>query len=254
MVDETEKKTKRNVAVRRGHQVTTADEGPLLPLTSSSSQNERDHHPSSPPPSGNNNRTTTAFLIPSVLKFSVRDRKDATAKRRFRVEVPTRMLNYVVLVFFVLPLFLFLYREMHLHNESDAHFKAEHYIHVDTQDVLSHLLDKPANSTTVRSSTHVSLGTKEASRSKSLKSPLSKSKVVEAGEADDVIPLEDVREEEPEVVHKNATVTTLDASSSPDPPEKEAESKETSVTSKERYVTHASKENSGARRRKRRRQ
>ena len=38
--------------------------------------------------------------------WSVRDRTDATAKRGFRVQVPKRLLAYVMLVFFVLPLLL----------------------------------------------------------------------------------------------------------------------------------------------------
>jgi hypothetical protein len=236
MVDENEKKTKRNVAVRIGHKVTTADEDPLLPLTSSQSECER---PSDPPHSALIG--SAACLIPSMLKFSVRDKKDAAAKRGFRVEFPTRMLNYVVLVFFVLPLFLFAYRELHIHDEEGhAHYKAEHYIHVDTQDVLSHLLDKPANRTT----------TQEASKTKSLKSPPSQGKVAAAGETGALNTLEAVRKEGPKVFHQNATATTPDASSSSessdrDPSEEKAESKVTPLT-------HASKKDPENHQRKRR--
>jgi hypothetical protein len=48
--------------------------------------------------------------------YSVRDRRDATAKRAFKVQVPKRMLYYTMTVFLVLPLALFLWKEMHLDN------------------------------------------------------------------------------------------------------------------------------------------
>jgi hypothetical protein len=247
MVDENEKKTKRNVVGRRGHQVTTADEAPLLPLTSS--QPER---PSAPPRSGNlllppprgSGSGSAASIIPSMLKkFNVRDKKDVTAKRRFRVQVPTRMLKYVVLVFFVLPLVLFIYREMHLHDEvHHAHYKPEHYMHVDTQEVLFHLLDKPANSTTTTmASSTISLGSKDASKIESLAAPESQSQgqvVVAADDTADLATQEEARKEDPKVFFndQNATATTPDTESGPkaaaeDPPEKEAEIKDASPVS-----------------------
>ena len=63
--------------------------------------------------------------------------------RMFDVQIPKRMLNYVVLVFVVLPLFAFLYKELHPSKiEDHAHFKPERF-HGDsstTNEVLSHLL------------------------------------------------------------------------------------------------------------------
>lgn len=50
--------------------------------------------------------------------YSVRDRRDATAKRAFKVQVPKRMLYYTMTVFLVLPLALFLWKEMHLDNHA----------------------------------------------------------------------------------------------------------------------------------------
>jgi hypothetical protein len=254
MVDENEKKTKRDVPVRRGNQVTTADQDTLLPLISSHTERSSAPPPRSgnarfppsrsgsgllqyPPPrsSASNSAASAISIIPSMLKFNVRDKKDATAKRRFQVAIPTRMLNYVVLVFFVLPLFLFIYKEMHLGNEEHAHFKAEHYIHVDTQDVLSHLLDKPVNRTAAAASS-ISFGTKEASKTESsltALSPQSQGLVAAAGDIDDLattIGEAEARKEEPKVFNQNqnTTTTTPDAASvsSPkqqDPPEKEAE-------------------------------
>jgi hypothetical protein len=52
--------------------------------------------------------------------YALRDRRDATAKRAFKVQVPKRMLYYTILVFLVLPLALFLWKEMHLDNH-DVH-------------------------------------------------------------------------------------------------------------------------------------
>ena len=48
-----------------------------------------------------------------TFEFSVRDTSDATAKRGFRVQVPKKILAYVIMVFFILPLTLFLYVEIH---------------------------------------------------------------------------------------------------------------------------------------------
>lgn len=122
---------------------------------------------------------------------------------------------------------------MHLGNEEHAHFKAEHYIHVDTQDVLSHLLDKPVNRTAAAASS-ISFGTKEASKTESsltALSPQSQGLVAAAGDIDDLattIGEAEARKEEPKVFNQNTTTTTPDAASvsSPkqqDPPEKEAE-------------------------------
>lgn len=64
---------------------------------------------------GESSRTKTRMGIeaPSgTFEFSVRDHSDATAKRGFRVQVPRRILCYTLLVFFILPIFLFLYVEM----------------------------------------------------------------------------------------------------------------------------------------------
>jgi hypothetical protein len=53
--------------------------------------------------------------------YSVRDRRDATAKRAFKVQVPKKMLYYTMTVFLVLPLALFLWKEMHLDNHHESH-------------------------------------------------------------------------------------------------------------------------------------
>jgi hypothetical protein len=50
-------------------------------------------------------------------------------------------MKYVGLVFLVLPLFLFLYRETH-EVKPEAHYKPERFHNEDTGQILSHLLDK----------------------------------------------------------------------------------------------------------------
>eukprot|EP00545_Synedropsis_sp_CCMP1620_P003294 CAMPEP_0119014442 /NCGR_PEP_ID=MMETSP1176-20130426/9743_1 /TAXON_ID=265551 /ORGANISM="Synedropsis recta cf, Strain CCMP1620" /LENGTH=261 /DNA_ID=CAMNT_0006967621 /DNA_START=118 /DNA_END=900 /DNA_ORIENTATION=+ len=73
-----------------------------------------------------------------AFEFSVRDHSDATAKRGFRVQVPKRIICYTVIVFFVLPIFLFVYVEMHKHSLKK---QAARYHTFDITKVLPHLLD-----------------------------------------------------------------------------------------------------------------
>jgi hypothetical protein len=76
------------------------------------------------------NKLPHGHAVPTHTKskfeiYSVRDRRDATAKRAFKVQVPKRMLYYTILVFLVLPLALFLWKEMHLDNHAN-HDPATH--------------------------------------------------------------------------------------------------------------------------------
>lgn len=71
-----------------------------------------------------------------TFEFSVRDHSDATAKRGFRVQVPTRMLCYTILVFFVLPIALFLYFEMIKQSQKR---QAARYHSLDHNKVLPHV-------------------------------------------------------------------------------------------------------------------
>lgn len=76
--------------------------------------------------------------LPTLFhKFDVRDRKDASAKRRFRVNLPKPMLVVLTVIFLIVPMLIFFYKEVHMgHNE--AHYKSEKFINVDTHDVMSH--------------------------------------------------------------------------------------------------------------------
>lgn len=77
------------------------------------------------------------------FEISLRDKSDATAKRGFRVQVPKRMLSYVVLVFLVAPLSLFLWMEVHRvassHGQHNNEKVPEDHFH---HDVLSLLTDE----------------------------------------------------------------------------------------------------------------
>ena len=81
------------------------------------------------------NAQVLASATTGKFEFSVRDHSDATAKRGFRVQVPTRMLCYTILVFFVLPIALFLYFEMikQSHKRQAARYHAN-----DQSKVLPH--------------------------------------------------------------------------------------------------------------------
>jgi hypothetical protein len=76
--------------------------------------------------------------LPKHLDFSYRDPSDATAKRRFQVKVPTKILIVLALVFLFIPGLIFLHKEMHIHEDHyESHFKTEKYIHVNTDEVFS---------------------------------------------------------------------------------------------------------------------
>jgi hypothetical protein len=95
------------------------------------------------------------------FEISLRDKNDATAKRAFRVQVPKRMLTYTVCIFFVAPLFLFGYFQVHtraIHHQANHHgdVKAvvvhEHF----SKDILSLLTDeKEAEENAVVNSTDI---------------------------------------------------------------------------------------------------
>lgn len=82
------------------------------------------------------------------FEFSVRDHSDATAKRGFRVQVPKRIMCYTMLVFVVIPVFLFVYVEMHKKSSGKHAKHGDRYYSYDINKVLPHLLEDGSNSTT----------------------------------------------------------------------------------------------------------
>jgi hypothetical protein len=148
MEDPDELTRKRNVVSRRP-QASAEEMRPFLPTPSLSTPSKPSVIP--PPRSGQ---------LPSRFHIDVRDKRDASAKRRFRVNLPKPILAILVLVFVVVPLLIFFYKEVHIHeNHDEAHFKPEKFINVDTHDVLSHFLDnKHQNNTKLSPEQSVSPG------------------------------------------------------------------------------------------------
>jgi hypothetical protein len=95
------------------------------------------------------------------FEFSVRDHSDATAKRAFRVQVPKRIIFYTTLVFFVLPVFLFIYVEMHKRSSSAADQKnrnSERYFSYDISKVLPHLMEEEVADSLLQNGTSTTPG------------------------------------------------------------------------------------------------
>lgn len=74
--------------------------------------------------------------IPRHIDISYRDKTDVSAKRRFQVKVPFRLMTILGLVFLILPFLVFLHKELHMHEDQYiSHYKSENYAHVNTKDV-----------------------------------------------------------------------------------------------------------------------
>lgn len=119
-----------SAATKRGHKVVSRRLAPtneeVRPLVPSKSPGGGKSNPPGPPRSGQ-------F---GVLPQYNNTEKDDHNKRRYRVNVPYRMLCVLAMVFLLIPLLIFFYKETHIHKEHD-HFKPERYVNVNTQDVLS---------------------------------------------------------------------------------------------------------------------
>ena len=141
---------KRKNVTRRGATASVEETRSFLPTTTTSAHPSTATSPSkmmnlfSPSTLMHHSKSATT----SLFQLDVRDRKDASAKRRFRVNIPKKMMVILALVFLIAPLIVFLYKEAHIHeNHDESHFKPEKYINVDTHDVMAHFLDhqQPAN-------------------------------------------------------------------------------------------------------------
>mmetsp|Transcript_18541 Transcript_18541/g.45924 ORF Transcript_18541/g.45924 Transcript_18541/m.45924 type:complete len:186 (-) Transcript_18541:68-625(-) len=83
-----------------------------------------------------------SFLVPSMFQIKVRDKNDATAKKKFQVNVPTRMLVVLGLVFVLMPMSVFFYKEKHLHEDHhEPHFKQQKFVNVDKKQALAHFVE-----------------------------------------------------------------------------------------------------------------
>lgn len=79
-----------------------------------------------------------SFLVPSMFQIKVRDKSDASAKKKFQVNVPSKMLVVLGLVFLLMPLSVFYYKEKHIHEDHhEAHFKQQKFVNVDKKQALA---------------------------------------------------------------------------------------------------------------------
>lgn len=78
------------------------------------------------------------FLLPV---FYERTHRDESKQRKYQVHLPTRMLWILAMVFLLVPLSIFGYREAHFHEtqEHAPHFKTEKFVNVNTEAVLAQL-------------------------------------------------------------------------------------------------------------------
>jgi len=84
----------------------------------------------------NNAATSSSAVLPTHFDFSYRDKKDATAKRRFQVKVPYRLMVILALVFLFIPGMMFVHKELHIHDDYYVnHHKTEKYVNVNTKEV-----------------------------------------------------------------------------------------------------------------------
>lgn len=96
--------------------------------------------------------------LPQHLDFSYRDPSDATAKRRFQVKVPTKLLGALALVFILIPGLIFLHKEIHIHEDHyESHFRTEKYIDVNTDEMFSkfRLATNQTDTTTTTTTTSI---------------------------------------------------------------------------------------------------
>ena len=84
----------------------------------------------------NNALASSSAVLPTHFDFSYRDKKDVTAKRRFQVKVPYRLMVILALVFLLIPGMMFVHKELHIHDDYYVnHFKTEKYVNVNTKEV-----------------------------------------------------------------------------------------------------------------------
>jgi hypothetical protein len=79
------------------------------------------------------------FILPVFHeRASADDDHSVNSKRKYKVNLPARMLCILAMIFLLVPLVIFGYRETHLNGttKQGPHFKVEKYVNVNTEDVL----------------------------------------------------------------------------------------------------------------------
>ncbi|KAG7341952.1 hypothetical protein IV203_007044 [Nitzschia inconspicua] len=95
-----------------------------------------------PPRSGQQLNIASSLLenIEEFMNYGAPKRK--RPQRKFHVDIPSRLLAILAIVFLIGPLIIFLHKEAHIHDvHREAHFKPEKFVNVDTESVLSQFRD-----------------------------------------------------------------------------------------------------------------
>lgn len=72
--------------------------------------------------------------------------KHAKKAAGYKVNLPTRMLVILGLVFLAVPMIIFGYKEVHIHDEGHPHYKQEKFVNVNTQDVFASFANHSSSS------------------------------------------------------------------------------------------------------------
>lgn len=128
-----------NVVSRRVGQATSEEVRPLkLPATTATGSTKASSHLVAPPRSG-------TFILPTFVTantptsdHSSRDHHNHKRHQYYQVNLPTRTLFILAMVFLAVPLMIFFYKEVHIHDHHhQAHFKPEKFVNVNTREVIS---------------------------------------------------------------------------------------------------------------------
>ncbi|KAG7363129.1 2-dehydropantoate 2-reductase [Nitzschia inconspicua] len=95
-----------------------------------------------PPRSGQQLNIASSLLenIEEFMNYGAPKKK--RPQRKFHVDIPSRLLVILAIVFLIGPLIIFLHKEAHIHDvHREAHFKPEKFVNVDTESVLSQFRD-----------------------------------------------------------------------------------------------------------------
>jgi hypothetical protein len=113
--------SKKRTNVSRRPQAAAEEMRPMLPKVAA------------PPRSGQ-------LVLPPRLHFG--GGKGDDDKHKYRVSLPTNMILVLAVIFVIVPLLIFFYKEVHIHDDHhEPHYKSEKFINVDTHDVMSHFRD-----------------------------------------------------------------------------------------------------------------
>lgn len=138
-----------------------------------------------------------SFLVPSVFQIKLRDKSDASAKKIFRVNVPVKLLVTLGLVFVLIPVLIFLHKELHIHEDHhQPHFRQQKFVNVDQKQAMAHF--------TVNQNQALELTSQDESRY------VAKTDVVERTAANNITETETTEVRNPISVEKNSTIQEIE--------------------------------------------